>query len=70
MSNYPRITTDTVVPGFKSLGFSAMKAVGASSVHKTLQWCVDLVNSDLVDCRDLLDYFCCLTGDKTGEIIP
>ena len=38
------------------------------SVHKL--WCLDLVDSDLVDCRDLVDYFCCLTGDKNGQIIP
>ena len=35
---------------------------------KVQQWCLDLVDSDLVDCRDLVDYFCCLSGNKNGQI--
>ena len=34
-----------------------------------LQWCIDLVDSDLVDCRDFVDYFCCLTDDRNGQIM-
>ena len=34
-----------------------------------VQWCLDLVDSDLVDCQDLVDYCCCLTRDRNGQIL-
>ena len=37
------------------------------SVHKL--WCLDLVDSDLVDCRNLVDHFCCLIIDRNGQIL-
>ena len=38
--------------------------------HYEIQWCLDLVDSDLVDCRDLVDYFCCLYSNENGQMIP
>ena len=37
---------------------------------RLLQWCLDLVDSDLVDCHDLEGYFCCFFGNINGQIIP
>ena len=36
------------------------------AMHKL---CLYLVDSDLVDCRDTVDYFCYLTDDRNGQII-
>ena len=34
------------------------------SIALSIQWCLNLVDSDLVNCRDLVDYFCFLSGNK------
>ena len=38
-------------------------------VFSSIQWCLDLVYSDLADCRDLVPYFCLHTSDRNGKII-
>ena len=42
----------------------------AQACERKVQGCLDLVDSDLVDCRDLVDHFCCCSGNKNGQIIP
>ena len=36
-------------------------------VWAKVQWCLHLVDSDLVDCIDLADYFWWLTKDRNGQ---
>ena len=40
------------------------------TLNKMVQWCLDFVKSDSVECSDLVDYFCYMTCDRNGQIIP